>query len=289
MANETRTETDSLGEVEVPADALYGAQTQRAVDNFPVSGLRLPRRVIRALALIKKAAAEVNRDDGRAGRQAGRRHHHGRPRGRGRPARRSVRRRHLPDRLGHLQQHERQRGDREPRHPAAGRAARLEEAGPPQRPRQHGAVVERRLPDRGPHRGRRGGRARSAACAAGARGGAGRQGQGLRSHRQDRPHAPDGRGADPPRAGVLRLRADADQRRSGAWGRARRAVGAGAGRHRRRDRAGRRSGVRAQGHRHHQPRDRRSGCARRPTCSRRCRRTTRWSRRRARCARRRSA
>jgi fumarate hydratase class II len=49
----------------VPAQALYGAQTQRAVENFPVSGLRLPRRVIRSLALIKKAAAEVNRDAGR--------------------------------------------------------------------------------------------------------------------------------------------------------------------------------------------------------------------------------
>jgi fumarate hydratase class II len=58
---EYRTESDSLGKVEVPAHALYGAQTQRAVENFPVSGLRLPRRVIRALALIKKAAAEVNR------------------------------------------------------------------------------------------------------------------------------------------------------------------------------------------------------------------------------------
>jgi fumarate hydratase class II len=58
---ECRTETDSLGKVEVPARALYGAQTQRAVENFPVSGLRLPRRVIRALALVKKAAAEVNR------------------------------------------------------------------------------------------------------------------------------------------------------------------------------------------------------------------------------------
>src|SRR6266498_1093975 len=56
-----RIETDSLGKVEVPADALYGAQTQRAAENFPVSGLRLPRRVIRALALIKKAAAQVNR------------------------------------------------------------------------------------------------------------------------------------------------------------------------------------------------------------------------------------
>jgi fumarate hydratase class II len=65
MAAESRIETDSLGKVEVPAQALYGAQTQRAAENFPVSGLRLPRRVIRALALIKKAAAEVNRDTGK--------------------------------------------------------------------------------------------------------------------------------------------------------------------------------------------------------------------------------
>src|SRR3954454_19484004 len=62
---ECRIETDSLGKVEVPADALFGAQTQRAYQNFPVSGLRLPRRVIRALALVKKAAAEVNRDSGK--------------------------------------------------------------------------------------------------------------------------------------------------------------------------------------------------------------------------------
>jgi fumarate hydratase, class II len=59
-----RTDSDSLGPVRVPASALYGAQTQRAVENFPVSGLRLPRRLIRALALIKKAAAEVNRETG---------------------------------------------------------------------------------------------------------------------------------------------------------------------------------------------------------------------------------
>ncbi len=65
MAQETRTETDSLGNVEVPSHALYGAQTQRASQNFPVSGLRLPRRVIRALALVKKAAAEVNRYTGK--------------------------------------------------------------------------------------------------------------------------------------------------------------------------------------------------------------------------------
>jgi len=55
-----RIERDSMGELQVPADALWGAQTQRAVDNFPISGLRLPRAFIRALALIKQAAAAAN-------------------------------------------------------------------------------------------------------------------------------------------------------------------------------------------------------------------------------------
>ncbi|MBA2719171.1 MAG: class II fumarate hydratase [Chloroflexi bacterium] len=56
----TRTERDSMGEMVVPADALYGASTQRAVLNFPISGQRFPRPFIRALALIKQAAAETN-------------------------------------------------------------------------------------------------------------------------------------------------------------------------------------------------------------------------------------
>ena len=55
-----RIEHDSMGELKVPGDALYGAQTQRAIDNFPISGLHLPRQFIRALGLIKAAAADVN-------------------------------------------------------------------------------------------------------------------------------------------------------------------------------------------------------------------------------------
>jgi fumarate hydratase class II len=55
-----RIERDSMGELKVPADALWGAQTQRAVENFPISGLRLPRGFIRALALIKQSAAAAN-------------------------------------------------------------------------------------------------------------------------------------------------------------------------------------------------------------------------------------
>ena len=58
--SDTRIEKDSLGEVHVPADALYGAQTQRAKENFPISSLRFPRRFIEALGVVKKAAAEAN-------------------------------------------------------------------------------------------------------------------------------------------------------------------------------------------------------------------------------------
>jgi fumarate hydratase class II len=60
MSAKTRKERDSLGEVEIPADAFWGAQTQRAVGNFPISGLTLPRAMIRALGLIKSCAARVN-------------------------------------------------------------------------------------------------------------------------------------------------------------------------------------------------------------------------------------
>ena len=56
-----RTEHDSMGELKVPAEALWGAQTQRAVQNFPISGQPLPRGFIRALGLVKAAAAAVNR------------------------------------------------------------------------------------------------------------------------------------------------------------------------------------------------------------------------------------
>src|SRR5512143_1846725 len=55
-----RVEEDSMGPVRVPSDALYGAQTQRAIENFPVSGLRMPRSFLHALGLIKSAAAEAN-------------------------------------------------------------------------------------------------------------------------------------------------------------------------------------------------------------------------------------
>ena len=56
----TRIESDSMGEMQVPATAMYGASTARAVENFPVSNLRFPRVFIKALGQIKAAAAVVN-------------------------------------------------------------------------------------------------------------------------------------------------------------------------------------------------------------------------------------
>jgi fumarate hydratase class II len=63
-SEETRVESDSLGELRIPASAYYGVQTMRAKENFPISDLRFPRRFIRAIAQIKGAAAEVNMDLG---------------------------------------------------------------------------------------------------------------------------------------------------------------------------------------------------------------------------------
>src|SRR5262245_54756154 len=59
-----RTEKDSMGEMQVPADAYYGAQTGRAVENFPISDLRFNRRFIAAMGLIKSACAKINRELG---------------------------------------------------------------------------------------------------------------------------------------------------------------------------------------------------------------------------------
>lgn len=62
LSSQARKESDSMGEVSIPGDALYGAQTQRAINNFPISGIPMPRTFIRALGLIKAASAHVNAD-----------------------------------------------------------------------------------------------------------------------------------------------------------------------------------------------------------------------------------
>jgi fumarate hydratase class II len=64
MSEDYRTEQDSLGEMQVPADAYWGAQTQRALENFPISGIGFGRRFVRALGIVKKSAARANLDLG---------------------------------------------------------------------------------------------------------------------------------------------------------------------------------------------------------------------------------
>jgi fumarate hydratase, class II len=61
---EYRVERDSMGEVKLPKSAYYGVQTQRAVENFPISGIGFPPRFVRALAIVKHAAASVNQELG---------------------------------------------------------------------------------------------------------------------------------------------------------------------------------------------------------------------------------
>ena len=61
----TRTEHDTMGDVQVPAEAYWGAQTQRSRDNFKIGGETLPEPLIKAMALVKKAAAHTNASLGR--------------------------------------------------------------------------------------------------------------------------------------------------------------------------------------------------------------------------------
>ena len=61
----TRIETDSMGEIEVPADRYWGAQTQRSLHHFNIGDDRMPREMIRALGILKKAAALVNEELGK--------------------------------------------------------------------------------------------------------------------------------------------------------------------------------------------------------------------------------
>ena len=64
MAEKFRTEKDTMGDVQVPATALWGAQTQRSIQNFKIGGDRFPREMIRALGILKKCAALTNADLG---------------------------------------------------------------------------------------------------------------------------------------------------------------------------------------------------------------------------------
>ena len=142
-----RIEHDSMGEVRVPRDAKWRAQTQRAVENFPISGHTDRAGPDRGAGSHQGAAravvnAELGVLDARRRRGDPRRGRRGRARRLGRP----LPDRRVPDRLGHVEQHERQRGHRHARH----RPARARRA--PQRPRERVAVVQRRVPVGDPHR-----------------------------------------------------------------------------------------------------------------------------------------
>ena len=65
MSPSTRTETDTFGPIEVPADQLWGAQTQRSLQNFRIGEERMPPPLVHALAIVKQAAALVNKDLGK--------------------------------------------------------------------------------------------------------------------------------------------------------------------------------------------------------------------------------
>src|SRR6266404_1246395 len=169
-----RKESDSLGVVEVPADKLWGAQTQRSLEHFSIGKDLIPREMITAYATLKKAAATAN--------HAGKRH---------------------------AVQYERERSDLQPLLSTRGYAPRKQGAGSPQRSRQHGAVVQRLVSVRDVYRG--GGQCEAAPDSS--REGAQRrdrgEGRGVEGHHQDRPDPYAGRYAAHPRAGMVRLRGGA--------------------------------------------------------------------------------
>ena len=186
----TRTERDSLGAIEVPAERLWGAQTQRSLEHFRISVERMPLALVRALV----AREEGGGPRPRGARRPRRRERPGHRRRRRRGARRAVGRRvparRLADRQRHPDEHERERGAREPRERAPRRGAGRGAPRPPERRREPGPVHERRLPHRDPRGRGRGLPARRDPRGRAAARDPGREGRGVQRRRQDRPHAP---------------------------------------------------------------------------------------------------
>ena len=122
----TRIEKDSLGDIEVPSDAYYGAQTERARRNFPVSGLTFPPRFLAALGSDQARGAPRSTPRwGSSSRALAEAIVQAANEVADQPARHGLSARHLPDRVGHFHQHERQRSDLE----SGDRAARRRERG----------------------------------------------------------------------------------------------------------------------------------------------------------------
>ncbi len=202
----TRSETDSFGPIDVPADRYWGAQTERSRQNFKIGHDRMPIAIVHALGIVK-LRGRGDQSRARPARCAPRRRDHPRREGSDRrQARRQFPAGGLADRLGHAVQHERQRSDRQPRQPDARRRARRQEADPSERSRQHESVVERLVPDRDAYRGRKPHHRRSDPGAHRAASRAAQEGEGVREDRQDRTHAHPGCDATDARPGILRLR-----------------------------------------------------------------------------------
>ena len=225
-----RAEFDSLGQVEVPADQYWGAQTQRSLQHFSVGHDKMPAEVYHAYGYVKKAAAAGQHPvrppagmDGPAHPAGLRRDHRGRAGPRVPAAR-------VPDRLGHPLQHERERGHRQPLHPAGRRHTRLAAAGASQRSRQHGPVEQRHVPDRDAHRRLHHGYRADDPRAARAAGRDRRQRGEMVRHRQDRPDPSAGRHPADRRPGVVRVRRRAGRRDRGGRARHARPAATGHGR-----------------------------------------------------------
>ena len=207
-----RKETDSLGEVNVPADKLWGAQTQRSLEHFSIGKDLIPREMITAYATLKKAAANANHAGKRLDDQrhklivqvcdeilAGQ-HQDMFPSAR------------LDDRQRHAIQYERERSYLQPLLPARWHPAWQQISSTPERSRQYVAVVQRFVSLRNEHR-------RSCQCAAatdpGRQGAARcdrRKGPAVERRHQDRPHPHARRHATHARARVVRLRRHAQGR-----------------------------------------------------------------------------
>ena len=206
MSIETRTEKDPLGPLQVPNDALYGVQTVRALQNFPISGLKPLWPFVRSQVWIKKAAALTHKETGRLDARLADAIVQAADEVLARQARRALRRRSVSGRRRHVAQHERERGAREPRERDPGRHTRRVQAGASERSREHGAVHERHDPDEHPARRARASCRRSCSAFEAAARRARREGARVRRHREGGAHAPAGRDADPPRPGVHGVR-----------------------------------------------------------------------------------
>ena len=207
---EYRIEHDSMGEVRVPPDAKWRAQTQRAVENFPISGQRIERAHIEALARIKGAAAKVNaelgvldKDIAEAIQEAAAEVAEGKWD------------EHFP--VDVFQTGSGTSSNMNTNEVIATLATeRLGRERAPQRPRERLAVVQRRLPLLDPHRRHRRRHPRPGPGAGAPRRLPGAQGRGVRRRREVRADPPDGRHAGDAGAGVRRVRGSGAVRRRAA-------------------------------------------------------------------------